>query len=133
MDQTNQEEKSKSAKELLIDAEEGKGNGGRFNIEKEKTIEIKELSLEEKMAHEAIEQELKLMDHDDNLKKESENKAKQIQAMGDEDKIDNLLKIAKEKGVAYAVKVAKSMNDPYVLDIFHDVLVREGLWKKFKE
>ena len=70
---------------------------------------------------------------EENLKKESENKAKQIQVLGEEEKIENLLKLAKEKGVAYAVKVAQDMNDPYILDIFHDVLVREGMWKKFEK
>ena len=67
------------------------------------------------------------------MKKESENKSKQIQFLGEEEKIKHLLDIAKQKGVIFALKVANNMNDPYVLDIFHDVLVREGLWKRFEK
>ncbi len=41
-----------------------------------------------------------------------------------EDQIQELLQIAREKGLAEAVSVVKEM-DPYLLDHFHDVLVAE--------
>jgi hypothetical protein len=126
----NKDEVKKTAKEILSNLQEG-DRVDSFT-EKKEVIE-KEITSEEKIIREEIRQELDLMSQDENLKKESENKAKQIQVLGEEEKIENLLKLAKEKGVAYAVKVAQDMNDPYILDIFHDVLVREGMWKKFEK
>lgn len=50
-----------------------------------------------------------------------------------EGQIKLLLETAKKKGVVEAVAAAKKINDPYLLDIFHDVLAKEGLYKKFKD
>lgn len=122
---------NKTAKEILSEMQEGKGDSGRFFTEKKEVIE-REVTPEEKLIREQINRELDIMNQDDNLKKEAESKAKKIQYLGDEDKLKNLLQIAKEKGVVYAVKVAKDMNDPYILDTFHDILVKEGLWKNYK-
>ncbi len=40
-------------------------------------------------------------------------------------RVEALLKLASEKGVYYATGVAKKLNDPYLLDIFHDHLVSD--------
>lgn len=42
-----------------------------------------------------------------------------------EEKINFLIKIAFEKGVEKAVKEAKKLNDPYILDEFHDRLIKK--------
>lgn len=55
-----------------------------------------------------------------------------------EDKITKLVGLAKEKGVIYAVKVARHVEDNYTLDEFHDrlahefhaALLKEGLIKE---
>ncbi|TXG75853.1 hypothetical protein E6Q11_06355 [Candidatus Dojkabacteria bacterium] len=50
-----------------------------------------------------------------------------------EKKVHALVELAQVKGVAYAVRVAKRMNDLYVLDTMHDELVDklyEGLVAK---
>ena len=44
-----------------------------------------------------------------------------------------LLKIAREKGLVYAIQVAKKMNEPYLLDVLHDTLASEGFYKDFKK
>lgn len=119
----------KTAKEILSKREEGERLD--YFTEKKEYKEEKP-STEEQLIREEIRRELELMNQDENLKKESENKAKKIQFLGDEEKLKNLLELAKQKGVIFAVNVAKSMNDPYVLDTFHDILVREGLWKNYK-
>ncbi|HBP01273.1 MAG: hypothetical protein UY41_C0002G0012 [Candidatus Moranbacteria bacterium GW2011_GWE1_49_15] len=41
--------------------------------------------------------------------------------------IQHLVDIAMTKGVVHAVKVAKHIDDNYVLDTFHDKLMAEGL------
>jgi len=71
------------------------------------------------------------MDLDDNLKIHMQSQAQEIQSLEENEKVKSLLKIAKEKGVIFSVNVAKKMNDPYILDTFHDVLAKEGYYKEF--
>jgi hypothetical protein len=44
-----------------------------------------------------------------------------------ESKVNNLVKIAENKGIVHAVKVARHMEDNYTLDEFHDRLLGEEL------
>jgi hypothetical protein len=44
-----------------------------------------------------------------------------------ESKINNLVNLAENKGVSHAVKVARHMEDNYVLDEFHDRMLGEEL------
>jgi hypothetical protein len=71
------------------------------------------------------------MQLDDNLKKEAEQKANKIQFLADDDKLKELLKIAGEKGIVFAIQTAKKMNEPFLLDALHDILAKEGYYKKF--
>jgi len=43
--------------------------------------------------------------------------------------LQELVNIAFESGIAEAVEHAKKMNDPYILDAFHDLLV-DKLYKE---
>jgi len=101
------------------------------NFEKEKITEIKEVSKDEKIVAQELRREIELMDIDDNLKKQAEQKANKISFLADDDKLKKLLQIAREKGVVFATKVAKSMNDPFILDTLHDALAQEGYYKDF--
>lgn len=49
------------------------------------------------------------------------------QAMDVESRVNNLVDIAMQKGVAHAVKVAKHLDDNYVLDELHDRMVADEL------
>lgn len=44
-----------------------------------------------------------------------------------ETKIEKLVQLAQQKGVVHAVKVARHLDDNYVLDEFHDRLLAEEL------
>ena len=44
-----------------------------------------------------------------------------------ESKVNNLVSLAETKGVAHAVKVARHMQDNYILDEFHDKLLTDEL------
>lgn len=44
-----------------------------------------------------------------------------------EAKVNNLVSLAETKGVAHAVKVARHMEDNYILDEFHDKLLSDEL------
>ena len=50
-----------------------------------------------------------------------------------ESKIENLVKIAQIKGIPHAVKVAKHIEDNYILDEFHDRLLGDELHKALLE
>lgn len=52
-------------------------------------------------------------------------KAKQIKGQQKERQIKLLTDLAFEKGVIHATEVAKKLDDPYILDEFHDTLVDE--------
>lgn len=102
-----------------------------FLQEGAEAAEKKELTREEIITKEALKREIDTMELDDSLKEAAAEQVKKIQTLGEEEKIEHLLEITKDKGVIFAVKVAQKMNDPYVLDIFHDILVKE--WVSFKQ
>ena len=52
-------------------------------------------------------------------------KAKEIESEPKERQIQLLVNLAFEKGIVQAVEVAKGLNNPYLLDELHDVLVDE--------
>lgn len=102
-----------------------------FEMEGEKR-EVREVSPEEeKMVKEQLKKEIELMELDEKLKEEAIKKAHTIQVLGDEEKLEHLLSIAKKRGIAFATNVAKQMNDPHILDTFHDLLAKEGYYKQF--
>lgn len=81
--------------------------------------------------NEEIRKELEGMDLDETSEMEAQIKANGFESLETKEKINKLLQTAKSKGVVFAVNVAKKMNDHYVLDTFHDVLAKEGYYKKF--
>lgn len=91
-----------------------------------------ELPPEEKEAvQEQLRKEIELMQLDEGLVAEASKKAQKIEFLNEKEKLEHLLAIAKERGLAFAVNVAKNMNDPFILDSFHDLLIKEGLYRKF--
>lgn len=125
--QNNRKEEIKNP-EKKISADEQAVN---FRQEAEPIKEIRENSQDEKLIAQGLKREIELMEADELLKKQAEEKANKMQFLADDDKIKNLLQIAKEKGVVFAIKVAKSMNEPFLLDTFHDILAKEGYYKNF--
>jgi hypothetical protein len=104
---------------------------GDFKQEIERIPEKKEVSRDEKIISEELKREIELMNIDDNLKKQAEQKANKISFLADDDKLKKLMALAREKGVVFAIKTAKSMNDPFILDTLHDALAQEGFYKDF--
>ncbi len=79
----------------------------------------------------AIREKIEKTDIDDSLKVQASNHAQSIKLLDEEKKINKLLDLAKSKGVIYAINVAKKMDDPYLLDILHDKLSKDGYYKDF--
>ena len=102
-----------------------------FFQEGRKELIMKEQTKEESITKEALKREIDTMELNDSLKKEAYEKAKKIQTLGQEEKIEHLLEDAKVKGIVFSIKVAQQINDPYVLDTFHDILVKN--WADYKQ
>jgi len=131
----NKDEIKKSAGEEAPRPERKHAPSGDSHFSWKKTesepVLEREPSAEDKNIERELFREIEMMQIDENLKKEAEQKANKIHFLGDDEKIKHLLEVAREKGVVFAVKVAKSMNEPYLLDTFHDLLAKEGLYKDF--
>ncbi|MCX6718626.1 MAG: hypothetical protein NTY81_03460 [Candidatus Staskawiczbacteria bacterium] len=104
---------------------------GHFDWKQEKGIEKKEISPDDERVSKELRQEIEKMELDDNAKAEAEKKAQKIEFLGEKEKIEHLLQMAREKGVVFAIQVARRMNEPYLLDILHDTLAQEGFYKDF--
>jgi len=95
-----------------------------FSSEKFREIEQNNIT-------EGLMREIEMMELDEQLKNEAQEKAKKIEFLGQKEKIDYLFKIAQEKGIVLAVRAAKETNDPYLLDVFRDTLAKNGFYKDF--
>ena len=63
------------------------------------------------------------------------SQAAQIQsgALNEEAKVKRLVDMAQTKGVIFALKAAKEIGDDYILDMFHDALVKDKLYKQISD
>ena len=86
---------------------------------------------DDQIAHQKARREIEGMDLDDGLKAQAHQSVANLQSLDDQKKIQYLLGLAKDKGVIFAVIAAKKLNDPFVLDMFHDALVKNGHYKEF--
>ncbi|MGC9031165.1 MAG: hypothetical protein ACP5H7_00065 [Minisyncoccia bacterium] len=100
---------------------------------KEKIAEIKEKKLleEEKMIKENIEKQISQFKPSPKIEKISQQKWEKIKDLDIEKKIFELLKIAENKGISFAVNIAQKSKDPYLLDLFHDILAKNEYYKNF--
>jgi hypothetical protein len=96
-------------------------------------IEKKEISSDDKRVSAELRKEIEMMQLDDSTKAEAEKKAEKIEFLGEKEKIEHLLEIAREKGLVFAIHIARKMNEPYLLDILHDTLAQEGFYKKIMQ
>ena len=71
-----------------------------FGVEKEKASENKEISRDEKVISQELRREIELMQVDDNLKQQAEQKANKISFLADDDKFvtETLAKIYEQQG-----------------------------------
>jgi len=133
-------------REEITESREGAVEGAIESVEQEaaeKDLESRERLAEEKETKQAVEsdralrekleQEIAKMKLSPGLDDEAEDQAKQIKTLDVEGKAKRLLAMAQEKGLAFAVKTAEKMNDPYLLDVFHDILAKQGLYQKFEK
>ncbi len=103
----------------------------RLHPKEEEKKERKELlTEEEKVIREELEREIEIMKLSPQLQDDAQKKAQQIKDLDVKGKLKQLLVLAEEKGVGFAVEVAKNMKDPATLDTLHDILAKDGFYKK---
>ena len=111
-----------------------------FNVEKiegvEKGIEKKEIKEdkveEERKIRERLEKEVELMQTSSpQLQDEAQEKAQEIKGFDAERKLRGLLDLAQSKSLSFAIATARAMGDAYILDVFHDLLVKGEFYKRF--
>ena len=112
------------------------------NLEQEKPKEVlenldavpetkQEVPANEMLTEKDLRQKVESMHLDPNLTQPAKAHADDIAGLEEKEKLEKLMRLTKEKGVIYAITVAKHMNDPYILDTLHDVLAKEGYYKDF--
>lgn len=100
--------------------------------EPEKTVEKPENNAgQELQTQRQLREKIENIELADHVKQQASAQANAITSLSEEEKMKSLLKAAKQKGVVYAVALAKKMNDPYILDMLHDALAKEGHYKEF--
>jgi len=102
-----------------------------FDWDKEKKSEKREISEDDAKVSAQLRREIDAMELSPELHEEAKKASQKIQFFGEEEKLSHLIKIAEEKGIIYAVKVAKNMNESYILDKLHDIFVENDYYKKF--
>lgn len=121
---------------------EKEGNNGKINVRELGQEAFKEWQIEQSeniekgitqnVVEKRRERELEtpqLVDasqHRQELDKEIEEDKKRLI----KDDIKNLLGIAKEKGLEVAIKEAQKKNNPFCLDVFHDIISENEDYKK---
>lgn len=101
-----------------------------FEMENAPAPEKRESKYESQVSEE-LKREIDRMEQDENARAEVEKSKEKIGYLGEQQKIEHLLELAREKGLVYAIQVARRMNEPYLLDVLHDTLAKEGFYKDF--
>jgi len=102
----------------------------------EDKVEAKDFSDREKIEiKEKLRKEIEETRLNPELEKEAQRYAQNSSnaKLDTQGKMKHLLDIAMEKGVPFAVAVAKNMQEPYLLDSLHDALVENELYKKLEK
>ncbi|MFH0792371.1 MAG: hypothetical protein V1905_04130 [bacterium] len=107
-----------------------KSAGEPVEIPRPETREvIEKMSEGDRIIREQLEKEVLRMCGRPDLEEEAKGEALKIKELNVEERLRRLLDIAKVKGMVMAVRVCREMNDPYLLDLFHDTLASGGHYK----
>lgn len=94
-------------------------------------LERKELTNREKEEQKEFKEKIEKVELVSIKKREILKETEKIKGQNAQRQISYLLYLAQNKGLSYAIKIAKETKDPYLIDLFHDILAKEGMFKKF--
>ncbi len=100
--------------------------------ERKEVLIKKELSKEEKKEKERFKKKIDKSKFPSQKEADVLKESEKIKRQSVQKQIDYLLFLAQQKGISFAIRTAKATNDAFLIDIFHDVLAKEGLYKKFQ-
>lgn len=123
-------------KEIIKNPEKPVSSGEQhiaFKPEGEQAQEKNKISPDDERVSAELRREIEMMQIDDKAKVDVEKTKEKIEYLGEKEKIEHLLQIAREKGLVFAIQIAKKMNEPYLLDVLHDTLAREGFYQKIMQ
>lgn len=109
-----------SPKEEEIEEIKEKLESSAINLEKEKTPE-KEQEIKEQIKQYV--QQTQTVGDATSLPLSQRDEVKEIRQFPEKQQVNALVSLVFEKGLKQAVSIARSLNNPAVLDEFHDVLV----------
>lgn len=106
-----------------------------FQQEGIKPIESIETATGDAIVEAELRREIDLLAENPATEKDAEIEREKIAYLGEAEKIEHLLQLAREKGgqagVVLAVQIVKKMNEPYLTDLLHDSLSNGGFYKQF--
>lgn len=121
-----QEKESAGTSEVVPEREVAQQEQGSV-----KTPEAQETLRDNEAVSAELKRSIELMGLEPGMEKDAEKEREKIGFLGEEEKLDHLLKMAREKGPVYAVRIASKMGDPFILDTLHDTLSKQGYYKGF--
>lgn len=109
--------------EELLPKFEEKREFTRKELSEEETREREELikKIKEKELELSSQKRIAILKEGEKIKKQTVQR-----------QIDYLLFLVQQYGLTFAINAAKATNDPFLIDLFHDILAKEGLYKKFR-
>lgn len=101
---------------------------------KEGTVEKHELNEREQESKKKLEQDLEQWRQQYNAQADddADDEYDQEQEENTQAKIKKFLIIAETKGLMKSINIVKKTNDPYLIDLYHDILCKDDLYLKFK-
>jgi hypothetical protein len=117
----------KKAEEPSLPEQMQKESGAEKSPSVEQTLERKEGQVEKDDAYNKILSKVSATHPPTNQDEVSEDAEIANREQYAESKIANLVKLVEVKGIVHAVKVARHMEDNYILDEFHDRLLADEL------
>ena len=94
-------------------------------------VERKKLTEEEKEERKKFKEEIKKVKLPHEKRLEAQKEADTLREETVKGKVSHLLDLARTKGVVFADRVARESKNPLIIDLFHDILAKNGLFKKF--
>ncbi|MCD6232830.1 hypothetical protein J7J81_00385 [bacterium] len=115
-----------------IDEKIEKVVGEWFNKEgKQEEKEKIKFSEEEKTLKKELEEKIAKMEIPPTEIEKARKEIEKMQRKTVEGKIKHLLQIAATKGLSLAIATANATGDPFLIDTFHDILSKNGLFKEY--
>jgi len=99
---------------------------------KEGILEKHVLTLKEQESRKRLEEDvLKWKQNIPNASDDQDGEEENLAETQLQEKVKKLLLVAQKRGLMKSIDLAKKSNDPYLIDLYHDILCKDDLYLKF--